>query len=84
MSFRNISPHDLLSSTNSLRNIHDGDDDDIEIVQYKVIVLGDGAVGKTSICIRFAEDKFSQVYKQTVGCDFFVGKLELTRNVDVC
>ena len=42
-------------------------------------MLGDGAVGKTSICVRFAEDKFSQIYKQTVGCDFFVGKLQITR-----
>lgn len=65
------------------RHNDDEDEDDIEIVQYKVIVLGDGAVGKTSICIRFAEDKFTQVYKQTVGCDFFIGKLEITRKTCV-
>lgn len=59
--------------------IDDDDDDDIEQLQYKVIVLGDGAVGKTSICVRFSEDKFTSLYKQTVGCDFFTGKLILTR-----
>ena len=28
--------------------------------QYKVIVLGDGAVGKTSLCKRFTEDSFAR------------------------
>ena len=28
--------------------------------QYKVIVLGDGAVGKTSLCRRFTEDSFAR------------------------
>lgn len=37
------------------------DDEDIESKQFKVILLGDGAVGKTSISIRFAEDQFSQM-----------------------
>jgi len=38
------------------------DETEIEQFQYKVILLGDGAVGKTSISIRFAENQFSQVY----------------------
>ncbi len=29
-------------------------------LQYKVIVLGDGAVGKTSLCKRFTEDSFAR------------------------
>lgn len=37
--------------------------------------VGDGAVGKTSIALRFAEDQFSQTYKQTVGVDFFIRRL---------
>jgi Ras-related protein Rab-28 len=53
------------------------DEDDIKNLQYKVILLGDGAVGKTSISIRFAEDQFSQQYKQTVGVDFFTKRIDL-------
>ena len=37
----------------------------------KVILLGNGSVGKSSIIARFVDDGFSKVYKQTVGLDFF-------------
>lgn len=43
----------------------------------KVIILGDGAVGKTSIAMRHTEDNFSNVYKQTIGLDFFLKRLGL-------
>jgi Ras-related protein Rab-28 len=32
--------------------------------QYKVILLGDGTVGKTSVAMRFTNDQFGQQYKQ--------------------
>ena len=47
--------------------------------QFKVIILGDGAVGKSSIAARFANDQFSQTYKQTIGVDFSIKKLQLPR-----
>lgn len=65
----------------SQKNNHgeDEDDDEDEIIshQFKVILLGDGAVGKTSIANRFADDQFSQKYKQTVGVDFFMKRINL-------
>ena len=36
----------------------------------KLILLGNGSAGKTSICTRFREDGFQRVYRQTVGIDF--------------
>jgi len=54
-----------------------------EQLQYKVIILGDGAVGKTSISMRFTEDHFSQVYKQTIGLDFFIKRLTLPGDIGV-
>ncbi|RHY10760.1 hypothetical protein DYB25_004911, partial [Aphanomyces astaci] len=42
-----------------------------------VIILGDGAVGKTSIAMRHTEDSFSNVYKQTIGLDFYLKRLSL-------
>ena len=54
-------------------------DKPIESKQFKVIILGDGAVGKSSIATRFANDQFSQTYKQTIGVDFSIKKLQLPR-----
>ncbi len=37
---------------------------------FKVIVVGAGKVGKTSLTIRFAEDRFRESYLPTLGVDF--------------
>uniref|UniRef100_A0A0G4HP12 Uncharacterized protein n=1 Tax=Chromera velia CCMP2878 TaxID=1169474 RepID=A0A0G4HP12_9ALVE len=52
--------------------------------QFKIVVLGEAAAGKTSLAVRFAEDSFSQTYKQTIGLDFFVKRLEFPGEVHVC
>jgi Ras-related protein Rab-7A len=36
----------------------------------KVLVLGDSGVGKTSLITQFAQHKFSEQYKATIGADF--------------
>ncbi|CAE8588452.1 unnamed protein product, partial [Polarella glacialis] len=60
------------------------DEDEPEYLQYKVILLGDGAVGKTSLATRFCEDHFAKQYKQTIGLDFFVKRVVLPGDVHVC
>ncbi len=45
--------------------------------------MGDGAVGKTSICMRFCDDFFASQYKQTIGVDFMSKKLSLPGAVNV-
>ena len=40
-------------------------------------VIGDGAVGKSSIINFFKTDGFQKVYKQTIGCDFYEKCLQL-------
>ena len=52
-------------------------DDEDESEQFKVILLGDGAVGKTSVAMRFCNDYFSKKYKQTIGLDFFMKRITL-------
>eukprot|EP00998_Keelungia_sp_KM082_P007800 NODE_3987_length_829_cov_42.591168_g3964_i0.p2 GENE.NODE_3987_length_829_cov_42.591168_g3964_i0~~NODE_3987_length_829_cov_42.591168_g3964_i0.p2 ORF type:complete len:249 (-),score=96.97 NODE_3987_length_829_cov_42.591168_g3964_i0:81-794(-) len=61
----------------------DSSDSDVEQLQYKVVILGDGAVGKTSITMRFCKDYFAAKYKQTIGLDFFTQQLQLPDNVHV-
>lgn len=58
-------------------------EEDVEPMQVKVILLGDGTVGKTSVAMRFAQDYFAKVYKQTVGLDFFVRRCKLPGDVEV-
>lgn len=53
------------------------EDDDAKRLQFKVIVLGDGTVGKTSLLHRFAFSSFERSYKQTVGVDFFSREVTL-------
>jgi small GTP-binding protein len=43
----------------------------------KLILLGNGSVGKSSIVARFVQDGFQRVYQQTVGLDFFEKLLEV-------
>mmetsp|Transcript_26820 Transcript_26820/g.37032 ORF Transcript_26820/g.37032 Transcript_26820/m.37032 type:complete len:227 (-) Transcript_26820:96-776(-) len=59
------------------------DDEEQSQQQFKVIILGDGAVGKTSLAMRFTEDEFSKSYKQTIGLDFFIKQLTLPGDVNV-
>jgi len=60
------------------------EEDEPEYLQYKIILLGDGAVGKTSLATRFCEDHFAKRYKQTIGLDFFVKRVALPGDVHVC
>ena len=42
---------------------------------FKVVAIGDGGVGKTSIAMRYAYDKFDPKYKATIGVSYAVKKL---------
>ncbi|EGD72672.1 hypothetical protein PTSG_04403 [Salpingoeca rosetta] len=50
---------------------------------YKVIVIGDGAVGKTSIISRYALGTFDEGYKKTLGVDFALKLVERKGKQDV-
>lgn len=74
-----------MSSKNETRVVHEeeSDEDEVKLLQYKVILLGDGAVGKTSIAQRFTENNFYPQYKQTIGVDFFLKRIDLPNNYQV-
>ncbi|GLD93430.1 hypothetical protein PINS_up002022 [Pythium insidiosum] len=46
----------------------------------KLILLGNGSVGKSSLIARFVDDGFTRVYKQTIGLDFYEKKLQFPRD----
>ncbi|XDV37870.1 hypothetical protein PO909_007442, partial [Leuciscus waleckii] len=52
-------------------------EEEIQERQLKIVLLGDGASGKTSLAIRFAQEAFGKQYKQTIGLDFFLKRITL-------
>jgi len=52
------------------------------LAKYKLVILGDQSVGKTSIITRFMYDTFDNTYQATIGIDFLSKTLWLQdRNV---
>ncbi len=45
--------------------------------RYKIVMLGDGAVGKTAMTTRFTQNFFDSDYKRTIGSDFAIKRLAL-------
>lgn len=44
-------------------------------VRVKVILLGDGRVGKTSLAVRYTHGKFQANYKPSLGVDFLIRRV---------
>ncbi|XP_040479797.1 ras-related protein Rab-28-like [Ursus maritimus] len=51
--------------------------------QLKIVMLGDGTSGKTSLATCFAQEFFGKQYKQTIGLDFFLRRITLPGNLNV-
>lgn len=51
--------------------------------QFRIIMLGDSTVGKTSLLKRYTEDTFLDSINQTVGVDFYVRFLDVEPGVRV-
>ncbi|XP_041369969.1 ras-related protein Rab-28-like [Gigantopelta aegis] len=49
--------------------------------QLKIVLMGDGASGKTSLATRYSQEQFNQQYGQTVGLDFYLKRVVLPGNV---
>lgn len=44
---------------------------------FKIIVLGDSGVGKTSLVAQYVHKRFSSQYKATIGADFVTKELQV-------
>ena len=51
--------------------------------QLKIIIMGDGASGKTSLATRYSQEQYGRQYRQTVGLDFFLKRIVLPGNIHV-
>ena len=48
----------------------DSVDNSVSVTRYKIIFVGDAAVGKTSIIQRIIDNPFSETYENSIGVDF--------------
>ena len=44
---------------------------------FKVLLIGDSGVGKSSLLLRFADDTYTDCYISTIGVDFKIKTVEL-------
>ena len=58
----------------------DGDEDENDYVTMKVVLIGEMAVGKTSIITKFTTNTFSPYVLTSTGSTFFSKKIELDNN----
>ena len=45
-------------------------DDDNILATLKILIIGESNVGKSSLLLRFTDDKFDQELSATIGVDF--------------
>ena len=48
--------------------------------QYKIVVLGDGGVGKTTLILRYTEKRFRENYIPTIGVQWTIKEIERDGN----
>ena len=44
---------------------------------FKLIIIGNPGVGKSSLLIRLVDDKFVDTYNSTIGVDFKIRTVEI-------
>jgi len=44
---------------------------------YKTVLIGEGGVGKTSLAVRYTEDRFDEQMKMTIGVNFATKKVNV-------
>ncbi|MFX0168774.1 MAG: GTP-binding protein [Candidatus Hodarchaeota archaeon] len=58
-------------------DVHERIQDKLTDFGLKVVMMGDGAVGKTSLVLRYTQNTFSPEYKQSLGASFAVKDLKI-------
>ena len=46
---------------------------------FKVLIIGDSSVGKSALLVRFADDMFYKEYISTIGVDYRIKNLKMSR-----
>jgi small GTP-binding protein len=49
--------------------------------EFKILLVGDPAVGKTSLIAKFVEDRFDREYKASIGVDFAYKTIDIEEKI---
>jgi len=52
----------------------------LEVFEYKIILIGDPGVGKTSIMTKFVSNEFQNTYLSTIGVEFKLKEIYINNN----
>lgn len=55
----------------------------MEHKSFSISIVGDGAIGKSTIINSFKHNGFDKIYKQTIGCDFFEKQIAIKNKYEV-
>ena len=68
------------NNRNSLQNKINFHNNLKSISEFKIVILGDLAVGKSSIANRYIQNIFSDKYVATIGASFYTKNIKLSNN----
>ncbi|GES86811.1 GTP-binding protein ypt5 [Rhizophagus clarus] len=68
-----------MSTTNNRQNVQASG----KLYQFKLVLLGESAVGKSSLVLRFVKDQFDDYRESTIGAAFLTQTISLDDNTTV-
>lgn len=71
---------DSLGKWIKMKFVNENEKGDDNSLKYKILVLGEPGVGKSSICMRFCKNEFNLEIKQTESCECYTKNLRLFEN----
>lgn len=72
-----VSTHTIFIATSRFKQTQ------ISMLQFKLVLLGDSSVGKSSIVHRFVKDSFDEFRESTIGAAFLSQTIKLEKQDDV-
>ena len=48
---------------------------------FKIVIIGNSAVGKSSLLLRFTDDSFNETHLATIGVDFRFRTMEVSKKI---
>ena len=70
-----------IKDNNSEKNEEEEGDANKDIIEFKIILIGNASVGKTSIFNKFTTGDFSKIYKSTIAAEFKSKLLKVNKNL---